>query len=144
MWADSEPIYRQATASPARTHRTRHSRYRLVGSRCDACNLDFFPPRLVCPQCRSRKLSDAPFAMFGVVVEFGEDHTPLMGHNGRSRRSFALIRLDDGPVVLGELVDIEFDEVRVGVGVEAVLRKWRRESNGLYQYGYKFRPRIGP
>lgn len=142
MWADSEPIYRQATASPARTHRTRHSRYRLVGTRCDACDVGFFPPRIVCPHCRSRKLSEAAFAMTGSVVEFGEDHTPLMGHGGRSRRPFALIELDGGPVVLGELVDVDFDDVRAGAPVEAVLRKWRRESNGLYQYGYKFRPRL--
>lgn len=140
MWADSEPIYRQATTSPARANRTRHSRYRLVGTRCDSCALAFFPPRQVCPQCRTRKLSESVLGPHGVVVGFGEDRTPLMGHEGRSERPFALVRLDGGPVVLGEIVDTKFGQIEQGMDVEAVVRKWRRESNGLYQYGYKFRP----
>jgi hypothetical protein len=72
----------------------------------------------------------------------GRDRTPLMGHDGRSSTPFALVELDDGPVVLAELVDVDSGEVDRGTPVEAVVRKWRRESNGLYQYGYKFRPRL--
>jgi uncharacterized protein len=144
MWAGSEPIYRQATVSPARARRTRHSRYRFVGARCHPCALDFFPPRNVCPQCRSRKLIETEYAMTGEVVEVSEDRTPMMGHSGRSARPFALVRLDNGPVVLAELVDVKFEDVAAGMQVEAVVRKWRRESNGLYQYGYKFRPLLTP
>jgi uncharacterized OB-fold protein len=115
-------------------------RYRLEGNRCDACALDFLPTRRVCPQCHSRTLATALFGPEGRVVVTGEDHTPLMGHTGRRTRPFALIQLDPGPVVIAEIVDAPFDEVTGGMRVELVLRKWRRESNGLYQYGYKFRP----
>lgn len=142
MWSQAEPIYRQATASPARGYRTRHARYRLVGTRCPACDRSFFPPRRVCPECRSRDLVEAQFGPTGTVVVSGEDHTPLMGHSGRATRPFALVALDQGPTVLAEIVDIDFDSIESGLAVELVLRKWRRESNGLYQYGYKFRPRI--
>src|SRR5258706_6346069 len=137
MWSTAEPIYRQTTASPARAHRTRMGRYRLQGNRCEACSRSFFPARLVCPECRSRALVEARFGPHGRVLLSGEDHTPLMGHAGRATRPFALVQLDGGPVVLSELVDVDFAAVEDGMPVELVLRKWRRESNGLYQYGYK-------
>jgi len=140
MWAPTEPVPHNFVASAARGWRNRHGRYRLAGTRCEPCDLAFFPPRLVCPQCQSRKLSDCEFARSGTVVCHAEDHTPLVGHGGRSVRPFAIVALDGGPSVLTEIVDTDHAAVVPGMAVEAVLRKWRRETNGLYQYGYKFRP----
>lgn len=141
MWSTSEPIYRNATASPAKAWRSQAGRYRLEGNRCESCDLVFLPKRRVCPECRSRDLAEQVMARTGVVVCRAEDKTPLIGHNGRSVRPFAIVALDDGPHVLTELVATAGSEVTPGLPVELVVRKWRREANGLYQYGYKFRPR---
>jgi hypothetical protein len=141
MWSQSEPIYRTTTASPARAWRARAARYRLAGTRCDDCDLTFFPRRRVCPQCRTRDLVALEMPCTGTIVAAAEDHTPLIGHGGRSRRPFAIVQLEGGPAILTELVGIEPTELVPGVPVELVVRKWRREANGLYQYGYKFRPR---
>lgn len=142
MWAPSDPIARNTTASAARGWRSRGGRYRLVGSACPACDQRFFPPRRICPDCHARDLPEAVLARTGTVTTVAEDHTPLVGHAGRSVRPFAIVALDDdGPSVLVELVDVVPAAVAPGLPVELVVRKWRRESNGLYQYGYKFRPR---
>ncbi len=144
MWAPSDPIARNTTASAARGWRSRAGRYRLVGSTCSACDQRFFPPRRICPDCHARELPEAVLARTGTVTTAATDHTPLVGHAGRSVRPFAIIALDDeGPSVLVELVDVEPEAVTPGLPVELIVRKWRRESNGLYQYGYKFRPRAG-
>lgn len=141
MWAPSDPIARNTTASAARGWRSRGGRHRLVGSACTACDQRFFPARRICPDCHARDLPEAVLARTGTVTTCAEDHTPLVGHAGRSVRPFAIIALDDGPSLLAELVDVAPAAVAPGLPVELVVRKWRRESNGLYQYGYKFRPR---
>ncbi|MFF5986535.1 Zn-ribbon domain-containing OB-fold protein [Prauserella flavalba] len=137
MWAPSEPIPRINTASGARGWRNRHGRYRLVGTVCGACEAVHFPARRICPSCRSADLAEKPLSRTGKVVCAAEDHSPLVGHGGRPVRPFAIIELDNGPSVLAELVDVR--TVTPGQRVELVIRKWRRESNGLYEYGYKFR-----
>jgi scaffold protein (connect acetoacetyl-CoA thiolase and HMG-CoA synthase) len=139
MWAPSDPIPRITTASGARGWRARDGRYRLVGTVCAACGRCYFPPRRICPTCHARDLPERVLPKTGTVTCAAEDHTPLVGHGGRAVRPFAIVALDGGPSVLAELVDTE--AVTPGARVEAVVRKWRRESNGLYQYGYKFRPR---
>ncbi len=141
MWSGSEPIYRIATHSTAKAWRNRFARYRLVGTRCVACGMDHFPGRHVCPKCHSRDLAAREFPGTGRVVCTAVDHSPLMGHAEEVPKALAVIRLgEDGPCVIADLVDCDAGQAKEGLGVELVLRKWRRETNGNYMYGYKFRP----
>lgn len=142
MWAPSEPIPRINTASGAKGWRSRAGRYRLIGTACRACDRVYFPPRRICAICHARELEPRALPRTGKVVCTAEDHTPLVGHAGRAVRPIAIVELDDGPSLLTELVDVAPGDVRDGMRVEAVIRKWRRETNGLYQYGYKFRPEV--
>ncbi|MBC8171324.1 MAG: OB-fold domain-containing protein [Anaerolineae bacterium] len=51
----------------------------------------------------------------------------------------ALIRLDEGPMVLAQLTDID-DAINIGDRVEMVTRKLTTEGRrGMIVYGYKFR-----
>ena len=53
----------------------------------------------------------------------------------------ALVELDEGPLVTGQLTDADQDEIEIGMPVEMVTRKLREEGeDGLIVYGYKFRP----
>lgn len=141
MWAPSEPVPRQTTASAARGWRARHGRHRLLGSACEQCGQAYFPARRVCPTCHALDLPSRELPRTGTVTCAAEDHTPLVGHAGRAVRPLAIVALDGGPSLLTELVDVAPEDVAPGLPVEAVVRKWRRESNGLFQYGFKFRPR---
>lgn len=52
----------------------------------------------------------------------------------------ALVKLDEGPMVLAQLTDID-STVQIGDRVEMVTRKLTTEgSKGMIVYGYKFRP----
>lgn len=65
-----------------------------------------------------------------VPAEF-EEQAPLY---------LAIIQLDEGPLVLGQLTDID-GEVQIGDAVEMVTRKLMTEAErGMIVYGYKFRP----
>ncbi|MCL4716460.1 MAG: OB-fold domain-containing protein [Hyphomonadaceae bacterium] len=140
MWAPSDPPYRQATATGARAWRGRLARYAMVGGHCGECQAYMFPPRRVCPNCRSQAISQRAFSGRGVLLVAAEDHSPLMGHGGRSKRPFGMVRLEEGPTIMAELVDVEFNAVTEGMPVEMVVRQWRREQSGMPQYGFKFRP----
>ena len=139
MWSSSEPIYRIATHSTAKAWRNRLARYRLVGTHCPSCAMDHFPGRHVCPKCHNRKLEQKEFSRFGRIVCIAIDHSPLMGHGEETPKPLAAVKLNDGPCVISDIVDFQLDEVKEGLEVELVLRKWRRETNGNYMYGYKFR-----
>lgn len=141
MWSTSEPIYRIATHSTAKSWRNRLARYRLVGTSCTSCGMDHFPGRHVCPKCHNRELVAKEFSRTGRVVCAAVDHSPLMGHGEEVPKPLAIVKMDEnGPHVVADVVDCEVGQVKEGLAVELVLRKWRRESNGNYMYGYKFRP----
>jgi len=71
---------------------------RLVGSRCPGCDHPTIPLRLVCPACGLRPMDRTRFGPSGTV----ERHTDLeVGFAGiEAPYSIALVRLDEGPVVL--------------------------------------------
>ena len=124
---------------PARAWRSRHGRYGLVGGYCGACQAYSYPADRTCKKCGAAAVSPRAMSGAGHVICAAEDHTPLMGHGGRSTRPFAMIRLEEGPVVMAEIVDIDFDDIVPEMPVEMVVRKWRPEPTGLPLYGFKFR-----
>jgi uncharacterized protein len=140
MWSKSEPIYRIATHSTAKAWRHRLARHRLVGTYCASCGSGHFPGRHVCPKCHSRDLEAREFSKTGKVVCSAIDQSPLMGHGEQVPKPLAVIQLDDGPCVISDIIDCEAGDVKEGLPVEMVVRKWRRETNGNYMYGFKFRP----
>lgn len=55
----------------------------------------------------------------------------------------ALIELDDGVILLSQLVDVTSEDVITGMRVEAIFRRIKEDgSSGIIEYGYKFRPVI--
>jgi uncharacterized OB-fold protein len=54
-----------------------------------------------------------------------------------------VVEFEDGTRLLTQLADCEPEELRIGMEVEAVVRKIAQDGqSGLIIYGYKFRPRI--
>ena len=53
----------------------------------------------------------------------------------------AMVELDEGLKVTGEVVDVELDQLQIGMRVRAVLRKLGEEGpGGIIHYGFKFVP----
>ena len=54
-----------------------------------------------------------------------------------------MVQLDDGPLIMSQLTDVEDVELHIGMPVEMVTRKLRESSeHGYIVYGYKFRPLV--
>ena len=51
----------------------------------------------------------------------------------------ALIKLDEGPTITGQIVDADHEALEIGKRVRNVFRKVREDGkSGIIQYGYKF------
>lgn len=129
--------------------RTVPQRYRLVGHKCKKCGEVNFPPKGVCKHCRaSWDFQEVQLSGKGKVHTF-----TLIGAGGappeftdqeRASGSYpvAIVELEEGPKVIGQLADVNPKEVRIGMPVQAELRRIYSEE-GIIRYGFKFVPAEG-
>ncbi len=100
-----------------------------------------YPPRPVCPYCRSRNVEIVELPRKGRVVTWTVQYTVPHGYRSKAPLILAIVELENGTRVFSELVDVEPEEIREGMEVEAVLRKVYEDGDeGVIVYATKFRP----
>jgi len=116
-------------------------RYGLIGTKCETCGKVYFPPRPICPKCRRKgRLREIKFSGKGKVYTHTTIYSAPTGFEDQVPYVIAIIELEEGAKVLGQIVDCEPDEVKIGSGVEKVFRLIQRDDpEGLIHYGFKFR-----
>lgn len=116
-------------------------RYRLIGSRCENCGKHYFPPRSLCPKCRRKgKTRQVQFSGKGKVYSYTTIYSGPSGFEDQVPYVIAMIELEEGARVLGQVVDCKPEDVKVGAKVEKVFRVIQRDDpEGLIHYGFKFR-----
>jgi len=125
--------------------------YRLIGSRCKKCGVVHYPRKAVCVNpCTSTDMEDVELSHTGTIVYGGLTHRGVGGYTDIQPQIFATIKLDDGPHLHAELVNVPFDFVRkvalknserqkiYGKRVQMVLRRFRKHDNGDITFGHKF------
>lgn len=128
----------------ARYWRQQDQRYNLSGNECGVCGRKFFPNKTMCPKCHRRSLGKMKkfyFSGNGKVVSFTLVHDSLVNYRSQVPYYLAMIELQEGDTVLGQIVDtMPGEDVNIGAEVEMVFRKLSEEGkSGTIQYGYKFR-----
>jgi len=115
-------------------------RYRLEGNYCANCNKSYFPPRAICPICRRKGiLKPKTFSGKGKVYSFTEIHVPPEGFENQVPYVLAIVELEEGPRILGQIVDISINEVKEGMKVKSIFRIIQKDDpHGLIHYGFKF------
>ncbi len=132
--------------SVARFWRETPRRYNLGGSKCTTCGTVYFPPRSVCPECTSHRQSIEKMVPFqlsgdGEVISYTIVHDAAEGFEMQVPYVVALVQTVEGPILTGQVVNVEPDGVRIGLRVRATFRKLREEGKaGVIHYGYKFAP----
>lgn len=128
----------------ARFWRENASRYNLVGSKCGNCGKIFFPPRTVCPICHRKsigKMEPIKLKGDGEVLTFSIVHEAPSQFEMQKPYVIALIQMDEGVRITGQVIDCDPAEVQIGMKVRTTLRKLGDEGPaGLIHYGYKFTP----
>ncbi|HEC82840.1 MAG TPA: Zn-ribbon domain-containing OB-fold protein [Thermoplasmatales archaeon] len=118
-------------------------RYNLIGKKCDVCGKVYFPPRSICPDCRRKsvgKMEDYKLKGIGRVESFSIIHVPPPEFEGKSPYAIALIKMDEGCYLTGQIVDCDLKDIHIGMRVEACFRRIQEDGKrGAIYYGYKFR-----
>ena len=128
-----------------RNWRLQQQRYRLVGEICEHCNGKIFPPRDVCPECKAPAKTPLLFSGRGEVYSCSTVYNPPRGFEEFAPYAVALVRLEEGPMVVAQLTDVDADQISIGMPVEMVTRKVQSGGEeGAIVYGYKFRPFVQP
>jgi hypothetical protein len=127
--------------TPSRYWREIPQRYRLEANKCKKCGLVFFPPRLICPQCQNRKFEETKLAEKGKVLTFTIIRVPPRQFVDHAPYAVGIVELDDGVKLTGQIVDCDFEDLRIGKRVKIEFRKIFAEGEaGIICYGYKFVP----
>ena len=101
--------------------------------RCGGCGTLRHPPRPMCPNCRSLEHDYVVSSGQGVVYSFVVHHHPPVPGK-QMPFTVAVVEVDEGTRVVGNVIDIDPSEVTVGLPVEVafvqneagrVLPQWR-------------------
>ncbi len=116
--------------------------YNLVGRHCRTCGTKYFPPIPLCPKCRRKTdFVDTQFSGLGKIYSYTIIHDPPTGFKDLAPYAIALVRLDEGPLVLSQIVDVDFEQLKIGLSVQVVFRRIGEAGRtGVLRYAYKFRP----
>jgi len=126
--------------------RTIPQRYKLLGQKCKKCGHISFPPKGVCKYCNvSSEFDEIQLSGSGKV------HTFVLISAGGAPPEFAdqekaggqypvaIVELDEGPKVIGQMADVDPKEVKIGMPVKTELRRIYTEED-VIRYGFKFVP----
>lgn len=104
--------------------------------RCASCGTLRHPPRPMCPTCRSLERDHVVSSGRGGVYSYVVHHRPQVP--GRDHPfAVVLVELEEGTRIVGNTVDIDPDDVTIGMPVEVTfepnaqgrkLPRWRRRS----------------
>ncbi|MCS6936437.1 MAG: Zn-ribbon domain-containing OB-fold protein [Candidatus Bipolaricaulota bacterium] len=112
---------------------------RLIGYRCRRCGFVEFPePRKTCKRCRApAEFEEISMGTRGKIVSFVVQHRLPEGFE--TPLPLAVIDLENGARVYGQIVECKPEELTVGLEVEADFRVFYDDA-GLRVYSYKFHP----
>ena len=89
---------------------------RFVVRKCTACNQVHWYPRALCPFCFSDKLDWVPASGRGSIYSFS------VMKRAETPYAIAYVTLEEGPTMMTNIVDCDFDSLRIGLPVRLVFR----------------------
>ena len=96
---------------------------RLLIKRCAACARAHYYPRPFCPHCWSPDVSWEQASGRGSLYTYSVVHkNDLPPFNERVPYVAAIVELEEGPRAMTNVVDCEFDDLRVGMALAVEFR----------------------
>jgi len=97
-------------------------RHELALQKCSDCGQFRYPASPVCPECDGAKYDWTRVSGKGCVISWVIFHRCYFpSFEDEMPYNVALIQLDEGPVVISNIVDIDNDEIASGLRVEVVF-----------------------
>lgn len=113
-------------------------RYRLEASKCKSCGKINFPPRLVCPNCRSREFETIKLSDEGKILTYTIIRVASDTYSFGTPYGVAIIELNEGAKLMAQITDTKLEDISIGKKVKIVFRKIKDDGKtGIHCYGYK-------
>ena len=96
---------------------------RFLVPQCNACGRFHWHPRPLCPFCFSDKVAWRDGSGRGTI------YTYTVMRRAKPVYAIGYVKLDEGPTMLTNIVDCDFDAVNIGMAVSVVF--WPSESGVL-------------
>jgi hypothetical protein len=112
----------------------------MIGTKCLTCNSVYYPPKTLCPNCRSKgKLEEIQLSGKGKIISYTVIRAPPEGFEKYAPYVIAIIQLDEGPKISGQIVD-DTERIEPGKKVVPVFRKiYEDGEDGIIHYGIKWK-----
>lgn len=80
---------------------------KLLGLKCKACGNITVPPKMTCQECAGTDLDPVELSKRGKIVTFTVVNVAPEGRQNEVPYIIALVKLDQGPWIMGNLIDID-------------------------------------
>lgn len=88
---------------------------KLMGLKCKDCGTITCPPMMVCSDCASTNLEIVEMSGKGKIVTFTVVNIAPEGRENEVPYTIAMVELDEGPWIMGNLVDMDPRKVTMDV-----------------------------
>ena len=86
---------------------------KLLGLKCNVCGNITCPPKMTCQECTNTDLEVVELGGTGKIQTFTSVHVASENRENEAPYTIVLVELDEGPWIMGNLIDI--DPAKVGM-----------------------------
>ncbi|MBU8906237.1 Zn-ribbon domain-containing OB-fold protein [Desertibacillus haloalkaliphilus] len=102
--------------------------HELLIQQCSDCGAYQFYPRMLCTDCMSRNVEWVNASGTGKISSFTiVRRAPNKAYAADVPYVLALIKLDEGPTMMSNVIECEPEKVKIGMKVEVVFDDWTEE-----------------
>lgn len=101
---------------------------RLSGLKCSTCGEVFAQPRVVCAKCGGQDLEAVELKGGGTIQTFTVNYVAAEGRESEAPYIVAIVELDDGPWVMGNVTGLKPEEANMDI----MGRKVRMEGPAVF------------
>jgi uncharacterized OB-fold protein len=101
---------------------------RLSGLKCDGCGELSAQPRLICAKCGGQDLEAVELKGGGTIQTFTVNYVAAEGRESEAPYIVAIVQLDDGPWVMGNITSLKPEEA----GMDIIGRKVSMEGPAVF------------
>ncbi|MBC7074831.1 MAG: Zn-ribbon domain-containing OB-fold protein [Syntrophomonadaceae bacterium] len=112
----------------------------LMGLKCNNCEAITCPPMMVCSECASTDLSIIELSGKGKIVTFTTTYVAPEGRQNEVPYTIVIVELDEGPWIMGNLIDIDPGKVGMELIGKRVKMGNRVFPGDKYSAGSAARP----
>ena len=96
---------------------------KLMAAKCNKCGEILLPPRPICNKCYSKDLNWVELKRRGKLLTYTIIHVAPKQFETLAPYAVGIVKLDDGPQLLGMIRGVELDKLKIGINLTIDFEK---------------------